>query len=169
MRCLGGPVKPASLLFPHSSGVFSNIHFISHHSLIYFLQKMNSSPLTVNTRITKITNTEINYWVRLRKSKRSTVSPLLRPSSRLLSATACWNDQAGTDWSDTVLYRRLLFGVCGHGPSYYWLKTAACVSSSSPLWTEPRSTFRGKKSIIYVWEAKAAVFGFNRSDSKGWA
>lgn len=50
----GGSVKPVSLSFSHlCSGVLSNIHFISRRSLIHFLQKMNSSPLTVNTRITE--------------------------------------------------------------------------------------------------------------------
>lgn len=50
----GGSVKPVSLSFSHlCSGVFSNIHFIFHCSLIHFLQKMNSSPLTVNTGITE--------------------------------------------------------------------------------------------------------------------
>lgn len=33
------------------SGVFSNIHFLPHSSPIHFLQKVNLSPLTVNTRI----------------------------------------------------------------------------------------------------------------------
>lgn len=50
----GGSVKPASLSFTHlCSGVLPDIHFISHCSLIHFLQKMNSSPLTVNTGITE--------------------------------------------------------------------------------------------------------------------
>lgn len=111
--------------------------FISRHSLIYFLQKMNSSPLTVNTRITKITNTEINYRARPRKSKCSLVSLLAAP----IFTPIVWDGVLKRSvWQrqEIELIRccteccSLVF--CGHGPSYYWLKSAASVSSSSPSW-----------------------------------
>lgn len=81
MRCLGEGGGETSLIIipPLFRCVLQHPFFISRHSLIYFLQKMNSSPLTVNTRITKITNTEINYRARPRKSKCSLVSLLAAP------------------------------------------------------------------------------------------
>lgn len=94
--------------------------FISRHSLIYFLQKMNSSPLTVNTRITKITNTEINYRARPRKSKCS-----LHLHAYCLRWRAETISLAETrDWTDTVLYWVLLFGVLWPWPIILLIKNS---------------------------------------------
>lgn len=132
----GGSVKPVWLSLSHlCSGVFSNIHFISHSSPINFLQKMNSSPLAVNTGITE------NYkrWNQLLNKT------VIQNAGCLSGGCTCHLASClffGTLYSNITLREIKVIPCCidrcslvfhGHSQLHYWLKNSCfCMQSSLP-------------------------------------